>query len=219
MLYLMVMDGRIRDARLYGIVDLGYISEVDGVRVCGELLSGGVDIVQLRAKGVAEDVIERLGTDLVGICREAGVPFIINDFPEIAVRVGADGVHVGQDDGSLADVRAVVGDEMLVGRSTHSVEQAKVALAEGFDYIGFGPLFATMTKVGRPGIGVNEVADVMAEVGKLIPVFCIGGVKRGNLKAVLDAGAERVVIVSDILLDESIEECVRGVQGILRNEK
>jgi thiamine-phosphate pyrophosphorylase len=129
----------------------------------------------------------------------------VNDYPEIAVRVGSDGVHIGQDDGSLAGVRAIVGEQMIVGRSTHSPDQARAALAEGFDYIGFGPLFPTPTKLGRPGIGLENIAAVQADVGSQIPVFCIGGIKRSNLPEVLAAGAKNVVIVSDLLTADDVQ--------------
>ena len=98
-----------------------------------------------------------------------------------------------------------------MGRSTHSPEQARAALAEGADYIGFGPLFPTPTKVGRPGIGIENVAQIQQEVGSQIPVFCIGGIKRENLPEVLGAGAQRIVIVSDLLLAPDIAGATREV--------
>ena len=98
-----------------------------------------------------------------------------------------------------------------MGRSTHSPEQASAALAEGADYIGFGPLFPTPTKKGRPGIGLENIPAVMAQVGSQIPVFCIGGIKRDNLAIVKEAGAQRVVIVSDLLLADDIAEATAEV--------
>lgn len=100
---------------------------------------------------------------------------------------------------------------MIVGRSTHSPEQARAALAEGFDYIGFGPLFPTPTKKGRPGIGLESIAEVENDVGNEIPVFCIGGIKRDNLELVLASGARRVVIVSALLQAESIPDAASDV--------
>ena len=188
--------------RLYAILDLGYVAEDRAVEVAAALLEGGADWLQLRAKGKDVQTIERVAKLLIPVCRAAGVPFILNDFPALAAELGADGVHIGQDDGSLADARALVGPTMMIGRSTHSLDQAKAALAEGFDYIGFGPLFPTPTKQGRPGIGVQDIAAMECEVGSKIPAFCIGGIKRSNLAEVLVAGAMRVVIVSDLLCAE-----------------
>jgi thiamine-phosphate pyrophosphorylase len=106
----------------------------------------------------------------------------------------------------------------LFGRSTHSLDQARAALEEGFDYIGFGPLFPTPTKLGRPGIGMDDIAAMEQEVGSKIPAFCIGGIKRDNLHAVLAAGARRVVIVSDLLTADDIEGATASVKALLRPE-
>ena len=202
-------------ARLYGILDGGYVAEDSMMEVAEALLKGGVGVLQLRAKGCDRKGVQRLLEDvapgIVPMCREYGVPFIVNDFPEVAVAVGADGVHIGQDDGSLAQVRSVVGDRMIVGRSTHSPGQARAALDEGFDYIGFGPLFPTPTKKGRPGIGLENVAGVQQQVGSRIPVFCIGGIKPDNLELVLASGARRVVIVSALLQADDISASTRAV--------
>ena len=201
--------------QLYAILDLGYVAVENAEAVTRALLAGGADLLQLRAKGHPPEEIERLARLLLPLCRAAGVPFIVNDHPAIAAAVGADGVHIGQDDGTLAAVREIVGPDMLVGRSTHSPDQARAALAEGFDYIGFGPLFPTPTKLGRPGIGLENIAAVQAEVGSRIPVFCIGGIKRDNLSGVLAAGARNVVIVSDLLTASDVETAVREVKASL----
>ena len=189
----------ISSATLYGIIDLGYVKPEDIPERATQLLAGGVDILQLRAKEQSLDDIRIWARQIQPLCKEAGVPFIINDYPEIAKEIEADGVHIGQDDGTLFDVRQVVGKTMLVGRSTHSVDQAEIALEDGFDYIGFGPVYPTPTKAGRPAIGLENISQVQDTVGTQIPVFCIGGIKPENLKEVTDAGAESVVIVSGIL--------------------
>lgn len=202
-------------ARLYGIIDLGYVP-VDRLEAVTEaLLEGGVDLLQLRAKGCAPAEILEIARRLGPLCQGTEVPFVINDYPEIALEVGADGVHIGQDDGSMAVVRATVGSEMLIGRSTHSLEQAVAAKEEGVDYIGFGPLFPTPTKEGRPGIGLDEVARAEELVGCQIPMFCIGGVKTENLPEILSAGANRVVIVSGILLAGNVAMEVRRAKSLL----
>jgi thiamine-phosphate pyrophosphorylase len=184
--------------RLYGILDLGYVAAGDAARSAATLLEAGVDILQLRAKGHTPAQVETLGKALVPIAKAAGVPLIINDFPEVAAAVGADGVHVGQDDLSVAAARAIIGPGKIVGKSTHSLDQAIAAEAEGADYIGFGPLFATPTKPGRPAIGTADIAAVHRRVTR-IPIYCIGGIKLENLPGIIDSGAERAVIVSGIL--------------------
>ena len=195
-------------ARLYAILDLGYVSEPRIEEVTRALLVGGADVLQLRAKGHPVERILEFGKRIRPICRDAGVPFIVNDHPHIAVDLDADGLHLGQDDGSIEEARALVGLKRMLGRSTHSPAQAKQALEDGFDYIGFGPLFPTPTKMGRPGIGLENVAGVEQSVGLKIPVFCIGGIKRANLDDVKSAGARRVVIVSDLLTASDVSSAV-----------
>ncbi len=207
------------DPKLYAILDLGYVSEENAARVTQDLLAGGADLLQLRAKGHDLATIQRIAESLIPLCREAKVPFILNDHPELAAELDADGVHIGQDDGSLEDARAIVGPGKLIGRSTHSLDQARAALAEGFDYIGFGPLFPTPTKLGRPGIGLENIAAMERDVGSKIPAFCIGGIKRSNLPEVLAAGARRVVIVSDLLTAEDVSGATFEVAAKIRGNR
>lgn len=213
------MRQQLSAASLYGILDLGYVEPAAAVAVAGELLAGGADLLQLRAKGHERAMILDLGARLRPLCREAGVPLVINDFPELAAELEADGLHLGQDDGSLADARRIVGERMLVGRSTHSPEQARAALREGFDYIGFGPLFPTPTKLGRPGIGLADIPAVEREVGAAIPVFCIGGIKRANLPEVLAAGTRRAVIVSDLLQAPDVTAATKEARKLLIGDR
>ena len=185
------------DCRLYGILDAGYCAAERMPAMLQSMLAGGVDVVQLRAKGWPPEAVDATARLLVPLARAAGIPFVINDHPEVAASVGADAVHVGQDDGAVAAARAIAGPRVLVGRSTHSLEQARAAWAEGADYIGFGPLFATPTKPDYVPIGTDDIRAVHEE--SPVPVFCIGGIKLENLDRVLEAGARRVVIVSGIL--------------------
>ncbi len=193
-------------AHLYAILDLGYVPEAEAPRVTTALLAGGADVLQLRAKGHDLATVRRIAEEILPLCRAAGVPFILNDHPALAGEIGADGVHIGQDDGSLEEARALFQSatrnpqsEIAFGRSTHSLDQARAALAEGFDYIGFGPLFPTPTKAGRPAIGLDDIAAMERDVGSKIPAFCIGGIHAENLPQVLAAGARRCVIVSHLL--------------------
>lgn len=193
-----MMKQVLANARLYGIVDMGYVRPEEVELTTSALLQGGIRIIQLRAKGMELAQVEALARRIQPLCRATGAIFVLNDYPEMAARIGADAVHVGQDGGSLAAVRATVGPDMLIGRSTHSPEQALAARAEGADYIGFGPLFPTGTKPGRPSIGLQDIAAVQAALADF-PVFCIGGINGSTLPAVLQAGAQRVVIVSWLL--------------------
>ena len=206
----------INDCRLYGIVDLGYVTAEAAPRVLREMLLGGVDIVQLRAKMQSPAEVAMLAGKLAPIAAAAGVPFIINDHPQIVRETGADGTHVGQDDLDMGTVRRMAGAAgRLVGKSTHSVAQAVMAAGspEVPDYIGFGPLFATATKPDYQPIGMTDIRRVHELVK--IPIFCIGGIKLENLDAVLAAGARRVVIVSGILKAADIAGYCREVKARL----
>jgi thiamine-phosphate pyrophosphorylase len=209
------------DAQLYGILDLGYVDPARIEKVAEKLCAGGVDVLQLRAKGFDELDIESMAQRIEPITRAASVPLILNDFPELVPTVGAQGAHVGQDDRSIEDARWRAGRALanevppvIIGKSTHNIAQAEAAAAEGADYIGFGPLFATPTKPGRPPIGLDDIRDVHRRVS--IPIFCIGGIKPANLDAVLDAGARRVVIVSGLLQAPDIVSTCRAVKERLR---
>lgn len=204
---------KIADARLYGIVDLAYVAPGDAESMLGELIAGGIDVVQFRAKEHPPESLIPLACRLAALARAAGVPFVVNDHPELAVACNADAVHVGQDDLSIAEARERTGGSMWVGRSTHSLAQAEAAQGEGADYIGFGPLFATPTKPDYSPIGMADIREAHARVR--VPIFCIGGIKPENLPDVLAAGAHRVVIVSGLLLAESPRETTRRCRGIL----
>ncbi len=205
----------IADARLYGILDLGYVAAADSVRVARALIDGGADLLQLRAKDQAADTIRLVAAELLPHCRSAGIPFIINDFPHLAAELDADGVHLGQDDGCLTEARNQLGPGKLVGRSTHSLDQALAALADGADYIGFGPLFPTPTKAGRSAIGLGDVRAMASQVGQRLPAFCIGGIRRSNLREVIAAGATRAVIVSDLLTAPDVRQATQEAKTIL----
>ena len=206
---------KLAQTRLYGIADLGYLEEAALEDSVSALLEGGVDLIQLRAKNVAEGRILAFAQRIAPLCKAAGVPLIINDLVSVARQSEAAGVHLGQADGPLSSAWSALGHGAIVGRSTHSVLQARTALRQGADYIGFGPLFPTPTKEGRPGIGLRAIAQVEEEIGSRIPVFCIGGIKLENLAQVLESGARRVVIVSGLLQAADIAERCRKVRAIL----
>jgi thiamine-phosphate pyrophosphorylase len=203
-------------SRLYGILDLGYIEIGDARKMAEALVAGGVDLLQLRGKNHSPVEIEKLAVELRPLLSERGVPLIINDHPEIARNVRADGVHLGQDDLPIAEARKVVGQECAVGKSTHSIDQAIRAFHEGADYIGFGPIFATPTKPDYPPIGLDDIAKVHESVR--IPIFCIGGIKLDNLAKVMEAGAHRVVIVSGLLQASDPAEYARSAKRLLTSD-
>ena len=200
-------------ARLYGIVDLSYLSADTAPVAAERLLEGGVDILQVRAKQTDKSIVAALAEEIHALTAPLGVPLILNDHPDLLRDVPAEGAHVGQDDLTVAEARAAAGRPVIIGKSTHSIAQACAAAEEGADYLGFGPLFATPTKPGRPAIGLQDIATVHELVS--VPIFCIGGIKSGNLAQVRDAGARRVVIVSGWLEAENIAFAVRSARSLL----
>ena len=207
------MKGNLSECRLYGILDLSYIDDADTVAVAKAMIKGGVDLIQLRGKERTIDELVDLAAELHELTARFSTPLIVNDHAEIAKKVPVEGVHIGQEDDSIEVVRQKAGRQLLVGKSTHSPEQALAAQREGADYIGFGPIFATSTKPDYAPIGLSDIKRVHTEVG--LPIFCIGGLSIDNLQSVIDAGAKRVVMVSALLKAHSIVDYARCATDIL----
>jgi len=201
------------EARLYGIVDLGDMEESDVARVAQQMVEGGVDLIQLRGKGKSLDELAGCAARLHELTAKSSTPLIVNDHAEIAREIPVEGVHVGQDDDPIKVARRKAGRQIVVGKSTHSLEQALAAQREGADYIGFGPIFATPTKPDYPPIGLTDIKQVHAEVN--LPIFCIGGINIDNLQTVIDAGAKRVVMVSALLKAHSVVDYARCATDML----
>jgi thiamine-phosphate pyrophosphorylase len=199
--------------RLYGIIDLNYIDARDAVRVAEKMIEGGVDLIQLRGKQKSIDELVDLAAELHEVTLRSSIPLIANDHVEIARRVPVEGVHVGQDDDAVLVARDKAGRDLIVGKSTHSLEQARIAQQEGADYIGFGPIFATPTKPDYKPIGLGDIKQV--HVDHALPIFCIGGIKLENLPQVIAAGAQRVVIVSGLLKATDIVDYARRAKQLL----
>jgi thiamine-phosphate pyrophosphorylase len=177
------------------------------------MIQGGVDLIQLRGKGKSLHELTDYAAQLHELTASSTTPLIMNDYAEIASQVPVEGVHVGQDDDPIEVARHKAGREIVVGKSTHSLEQALAAQREGADYIGFGPIFATPTKPDYAPIGLTDIRRVHAEVS--LPIFCIGGINIDNLQSVIDAGAKRVVMVSALLKAHSIVDYARCATDML----
>jgi thiamine-phosphate pyrophosphorylase len=156
-------------------------------------LRGGVDIVQLRMKESPDEAILAAARRFRRVCAEDGTLLIVNDRPELAAAADADGVHLGQDDVPVAHARGVLGDDRLIGLSTHSPGQIDAAALAGVDYIGVGPVNETPTKPGRPAVGLELVRYAAGHTR--MPFFAIGGISGSNVEATRDAGARRVAVV------------------------
>jgi thiamine-phosphate pyrophosphorylase len=204
----------LRECRLYGIIDLGYVPRLrDCNRVAQQMVTGGVDLIQLRGKGKSIHELIDLASEIHEITAQSDTLLIVNDHAEIAARVPVEGVHVGQDDDSIPVARQKAGRDLIVGKSTHSLAQAHTAQEEGADYIGFGPIFTTPTKPDYKPIGLGDIRQIHLDVS--IPIFCIGGINIDNLQQVTDAGAKRVVMVSALLRAHSIVDYARCATDML----
>jgi thiamine-phosphate pyrophosphorylase len=171
---------------------------------------GGVDLLQLRDKTLDDDGLIAAAREF----RDLGALFILNDRPDLVDACGADGVHVGQDDATPAEARALVGPDRIVGRSTHAPEQADAADADpDVDYVVVGPVWETPTKAGRPATGLGYVEYAARTVTK--PWFAIGGIDAGNLAAVVSRGASRIVVVRAIADADDPEAAARALRARL----
>jgi thiamine-phosphate pyrophosphorylase len=186
---------RLARARLYLVCS----AQPDGSELPDLLrgaVAGGVDIVQLREKSLPDEELVAVAHAARALCERLGALMIVNDRPAVAVEAGADGVHVGQDDMPVAEVRELVGPDMLVGLSTHSPAEIDAVDATLVDYIGVGPIHETPTKPGRPAVGLDLLRHAAAN--SPVPFFAIGGIDAGNLREALDAGATRVCVLRAI---------------------
>jgi len=202
---------RLARARLYFVTDVRPGLE----ELLAAALAGGVDMVQLRDKTASDDELVRAAAVFRRLCDEFGALFWLNDRPDLVDACGADGVHVGQEDVSPADARAAVGDEVLVGLSTHSPEQLDHALAGGVaDQLSVGPVWETPTKAGRAAAGLWYVEHAARVAGDR-PWFAIGGIDLGNVRAVTQAGASRIVVVRAIRDAEDPGEAAAALRAAL----
>jgi len=172
-------------------------------------LEGGVDILQLREKTMPANKVFELGKKIKQLCLQYDTTFIVNDRVDIAFLLEADGVHLGQDDLDVKSAKEILGENAIVGISTHAPEQALKAVEDGADYIGVGPVFATPTKQGRIPVGLEYVKWVSENIN--IPAFAIGGIDEENIDEVINAGLKKVAVVRAIINAPSPKEAAEKV--------
>lgn len=188
--------GTLKNFKLYAVTSLGPSGAAGLPAKVEAVCRGGADIVQLRAKGLADGALAALAQQLRKVTQRLGKLFIVNDRVDIALGVAADGVHLGQEDLPVSMARELArqtGRQLIIGKSTHTLDQALAAEQEGADYIGVGPVFATPTKPGRPAAGLSFVRQSAQKLR--IPFVAIGGIDADNLRQVIDAGAQSVACV------------------------
>jgi thiamine-phosphate pyrophosphorylase len=182
-------------------------------------IAGGVQVVQLRDKQLPDEQLVAVANAAHALCEQLGALLIVNDRPLVAREAGADGVHVGQEDMPVAEARELLGEDMLIGLSTHASSEIDAAAASApdgtplVDYIGVGPVHETPTKPGRPAVGVELVRHAAAHAS--VPFFAIGGLHAGNVSEVFAAGASRVVVLRAIADAEDPEGAARELRALL----
>lgn len=201
-----------RHMLLYAVTDRAWTGKQTLCEQVEAALKGGVTCVQLREKELDEAAFLREARDIRALCRRYGVPFIVNDNVEIAAACGADGIHVGQEDMAAGEVRRRVGEDMILGVSVHTVEEARQAVRDGADYLGLGAVFPTSTKrdVGQMP---NEVLRAICDAVE-VPVVAIGGINRDNLPKLAGSGVDGVALVSAIFSAEDIEGACRELRAL-----
>lgn len=206
---------RLAAARLYLVCDAAPAGR-DLPELLREAIDGGVDVVQLREKELGDEELVSVAKAAQALCERLGALFVVNDRPAVALQAGADGVHVGQEDMAPAQVRELVGADMLIGLSTHATGEIDAAAPELVDYIGVGPVHETPTKPGRPAVGL-ELVRYAAEHAR-VPFFAIGGIDAANAGQAIDAGARRVVVLRAIAAAQDPRAAARELRAILERQ-
>ncbi len=201
-------------ARFYGIIDTAYVKPDQWVEKCQALLDGGADIVQLRAKKESHDERIQLLENILPLFNNKLDRLVINDDLELVLKYPNLGLHIGPEDTSPLEARNRMGTDRLLGLSSHSLEQAENAISHRniLNYFCIGPVFATMTKPEYTPVGLNLLRTV-SRLKTDLPLFSIGGITRDNLGEIKDAGAERVVVVSDVLCAQDTAAAVRDIRA------
>jgi thiamine-phosphate pyrophosphorylase len=205
---------------VYGITAHTFSQGRSNADVVRAMIDGGIKIIQYREKRPDKSHSQMLAEcrEIRDLTRAAGVLFIVNDYVDIALLADADGVHVGQDDLPVADVRRLIGPDKLIGLSTHSLPQAHAAQSAGPDYIGVGPIFSTQTKADASApVGLHLLQQAIRLSS--LPIVAIGGIKQHNAADVVGQGARTICLVTEIVGAKDIAGTVRKLNKIVEVEK
>ncbi len=204
---------------LYVIIDEGLLGGTDIRRVTADVVRGGADAIQFRAKHHSKARYLQDALSILNLVHQDGVPFIVNDHLDVAIALAADGIHRGQEDLPCSAARQVAPQHMLLGISTHSVEQAEKAVADGADYIAIGPIFPTTTKENPEDVvGLEMIRAVKDRVGE-VPLVAIGGINAGNVGEVIRSGADGVAVASAVILADDPYLATTELKEKIRNER
>ena len=197
---------------LYAVTDRTWLEGRSLAECVRQALEGGVTFVQLREKDASRDTVLALAREILPICHDAGVPFVIDDDVELALESGADGVHVGQDDAACAEARRELGADAIIGVSAQTVDQALKAQADGADYLGVGALIPTMTKPDAVDVTFEGLQAICAAVD--IPVVGIGGLNVTTIPQMIGSGADGAAVVSAIFAASDCAVAARSLRTV-----
>lgn len=206
------MNCKKEDMRLYAVTDRSWLGDKKLADQVKECLEGGVTFLQLREKKLDEEAFYEEALEIKKLCKEKGVPFIINDNVDVALRCDADGVHVGQSDMEAQDVRAKLGADKIIGVSARTVEQAVKAEKMGADYLGVGAVFSTPTKLDAREVSWETLKEICETVS--IPVVAIGGITADNLSQLEGTGVDGVAVVSAIFAQKDIKAATENLRKL-----
>ena len=197
---------------LYAVTDQAWTGKQTLMEQVEDALKGGATCMQLREKKLDKEAFLKEAMEMKTLCNEYHVPFIVNDEVEIAVQCGADGIHVGQKDMEAGNVRAIVGENMIIGVSAQTVEQAVAAEKAGADYLGVGAVFNTSTKLDANEVSLDTLKQICEAVS--IPVVAIGGITKSNMMQLKGMGVDGVALVSAIFAADDIEKECRELRAV-----
>lgn len=198
---------------LYVVIDTEWLKGRHPEDIVRQAIRGGAKVIQLRCKERSTREFLAIAGDLKKICADNGILFIVNDSLEVALASGADGLHVGQDDLPVKTARKLIPIDMILGSSVSTVDEARTALAEGADYLGVGAIYATATKESAAAVGPGRLKEIKKAVN--LPVVAIGGINKGNISAVMKAGADAAAVISAVMDAENVEKAVRQLVDII----
>ena len=200
-----------KDLLVYAVTDRSWLRGKTLAEQVEEALKGGATMIQLREKELTGEPLEQLAKEVQAVCRRYGVPFLINDDVELAVKIGADGAHVGQEDMEAGNVRRLLGPDRILGVTAKTAEQVRAAVAAGADYLGSGAVFGSATKTNAKPMTLAQFREI-CELSE-VPVVAIGGITLGNMAQLKGCGMAGFAIVSGIFAADDVESMTRKIRA------
>jgi thiamine-phosphate pyrophosphorylase len=211
-----IVGQRFAGVKLYAIITQRFCKHGSVREIARQALAGGADALQIREKEIEDDVLLAMAAELRELTDEMGRLLIVNDRPDIAALVGADGVHLGQHDIPIQEARRLLRTGAIVGKSAHTLDQARQAVTEGADYVAVGPMYATATKPHEPQAGLDLLKQASGEID--IPIVAIGGITTENVSDVVQAGAACICVCSAICAADNPQAAAKTIRATIPEE-